>query len=203
MAADPPRIPAALWLVESFLNAVDVDTGKDDFDSLPRLRRWLADHRQPEAAVSATADDLALALAVRTELREEVRSHHTPDGTDRDRTKLDALAAAIGLRTRWQADGVALGPSGTGVTATLGEILAAVALADHDGTWRRLKLCPADDCQRVYYDKSKNASRRWCSMTVCGNRSKTRAYRHRQRGAPQHPAPDTVSAVAAAARRQG
>lgn len=188
MASDAPRIPRALWLVESFLNSVDVDTGADDFDSLPRLRRWLADHHQPEAAAAATAADLDFARAVRRELREEVRSHHAADGAGRDRANLDAITAAIGLRTRWDADGVALGPSGTGVAATLGEILAAVALAAHDGTWRRLKLCPADDCQRVYYDMSKNGSRRWCSMTACGNRSKTRAYRHRQR-APQHPTP--------------
>lgn len=195
MAADAPSVPPALWLVESFLNSVDVDTGQDDFDSLPRLRRWLAGHRQPDASSTATAADLDLARNVRHELREEVRIHHRraqPGAADttRDRTHLDAVTAAVGLRSRWHADGVTLGPSGAGVTATLGEIVAAVVLAAHDGTWQRLKLCHAADCQRVYYDQSKNASRRWCSMTVCGNRSKTRAYRHRQRTPTPATAPD-------------
>jgi predicted RNA-binding Zn ribbon-like protein len=54
-----------------------------------------------------------------------------------------------------------------------------VALAAHDGSWRRMKICPADDCRWVYYDASRNSSRRWCSMKVCGNRNKTRSYRQR------------------------
>ena len=53
--------------------------------------------------------------------------------------------------------------------------------AEHDGTWPRLKICSADTCRYVYYDRSKNGSRRWCSMDVCGNRNKTRAYRDRNR----------------------
>jgi predicted RNA-binding Zn ribbon-like protein len=29
----------------------------------------------------------------------------------------------------------------------------------------------------VFYDRSRNRSRHWCSMGVCGNRAKTRTYR--------------------------
>jgi predicted RNA-binding Zn ribbon-like protein len=42
-----------------------------------------------------------------------------------------------------------------------------------------MKICRAGGCQIAYYDRSKNASRCWCSMQVCGNRNKTRAYRRR------------------------
>jgi predicted RNA-binding Zn ribbon-like protein len=48
-------------------------------------------------------------------------------------------------------------------------------------TWDRLKACRLDDCQWVFYDHSKNRSRTWCSMRVCGNRAKARAYRERRR----------------------
>jgi predicted RNA-binding Zn ribbon-like protein len=75
---------------------------------------------------------------------------------------------------------VRLGPAAEGVAGVLGEVLAAVALADRDGTWRRLKLCREQTCQAVFYDRSKNGSRCWCSMEVCGNRNKTRAYRSRR-----------------------
>jgi predicted RNA-binding Zn ribbon-like protein len=50
-----------------------------------------------------------------------------------------------------------------------------------DGSWERLKICPADDCHWAFYDASKNRSRTWCNMQVCGNRKKTRAYRARNR----------------------
>ena len=57
---------------------------------------------------------------------------------------------------------------------------AAMALVDvvrADET-RRLRECDADDCEGVYVDLSKNASRRYCS-TRCGNRMAARAHRAR------------------------
>jgi predicted RNA-binding Zn ribbon-like protein len=59
-------------------------------------------------------------------------------------------------------------------------IVAIVYEAMVDGTWERLKVCPADDCQWAFYDESKNRSGTWCDMAVCGNRAKVRAYRERR-----------------------
>jgi predicted RNA-binding Zn ribbon-like protein len=49
------------------------------------------------------------------------------------------------------------------------------------GTLDRLKMCAAEECRRVFFDRSKPATRRWCMSTLCGNRIKTRNYRERQR----------------------
>jgi predicted RNA-binding Zn ribbon-like protein len=38
----------------------------------------------------------------------------------------------------------------------------------------RLKVCPA--CRWLFLDKSKNRSRQWCDMKVCGNRAKAQAH---------------------------
>jgi predicted RNA-binding Zn ribbon-like protein len=51
------------------------------------------------------------------------------------------------------------------------------------GTLDRLKMCAAEECRRVFFDRSKPATRRWCMSTLCGNRTKTRTYRERQRKA--------------------
>jgi predicted RNA-binding Zn ribbon-like protein len=76
-----------------------------------------------------------------------------------------------------------------GIDGALGRLLAIVFRAMNDGTWERLKACPADDCEWAFYDWSKNGSGTWCDMAVCGNRAKARAYRERrQRGAAAHPA---------------
>jgi predicted RNA-binding Zn ribbon-like protein len=175
----PVDVPPALWLVESFLNSVDVESGRDDLDTLPRFRCWLGDHRQVAAAGAATEDDLALARQLRAELRAELLGHH--DVRARDRSRLDALAAGIGLVVRFDADGgTRLAGGDPGVRGMLGDVLGGVLRAAHEGTWARLKICSADTCRYVYYDRSKNGSRRWCSMDVCGNRSKTRAYRARR-----------------------
>jgi len=38
----------------------------------------------------------------------------------------------------------------------------------------RIKQC--DNCGYLFLDKSKNKSRRWCSMEICGNRVKARSF---------------------------
>ena len=60
----------------------------------------------------------------------------------------------------------------------LGRIVAAAVTAMLDGTWPRLKVCR--NCDWSFYDYSKNRSASWCSMQICGNRLKTRAYRRRR-----------------------
>ena len=58
--------------------------------------------------------------------------------------------------------------------------ICAAGLAEMigDGEGQRLGTCERDDCGRVYVDVSKNASRRFCSLT-CQNRVKVATFRER------------------------
>ncbi|HJT98772.1 MAG TPA: ABATE domain-containing protein [Rhodanobacteraceae bacterium] len=48
----------------------------------------------------------------------------------------------------------------------------------------RLRQCPAPDgCGWLFYDTSRNATRRWCSMQMCGNGAKARRFQRRRRDA--------------------
>ncbi len=47
---------------------------------------------------------------------------------------------------------------------------------------RRLKTCPASNCGWVFLDTSKNGTRRWCDIQVCGSRAKSRSYYARTSG---------------------
>lgn len=49
------------------------------------------------------------------------------------------------------------------------------------GDLSRLKKCENPECTLYFYDTSKNRSRRWCSMDVCGNVMKARAHYRRHR----------------------
>ena len=44
---------------------------------------------------------------------------------------------------------------------------------------KRIRMCEAETCAWLFVDESRNHSRRWCDMKVCGNREKAR--RHYQR----------------------
>jgi predicted RNA-binding Zn ribbon-like protein len=63
----------------------------------------------------------------------------------------------------------------------LARLAAIVARSQAEGTWPRMKACPNDSCHWAFYDRSRNRSRTWCTMSVCGNRAKARSYRARHR----------------------
>jgi predicted RNA-binding Zn ribbon-like protein len=46
-----------------------------------------------------------------------------------------------------------------------------------------IKKCQNPDCVLFFYDTTKNHARHWCSMSLCGNRSKVAAHyqRHREK----------------------
>lgn len=46
------------------------------------------------------------------------------------------------------------------------------------GMPERLKICP--NCGWLFMDRSRNSSRLWCDMAVCGNRRKARRHYHRR-----------------------
>lgn len=63
-------------------------------------------------------------------------------------------------------------------------LLAAIArsgaelIADRT-TIQNLKQCANPDCRILFYDDSRTHRRRWCSMALCGNRSKVAAFARR------------------------
>lgn len=42
-----------------------------------------------------------------------------------------------------------------------------------------MRTCDMDTCRWLFLDTSKNHSRRWCNMKVCGNRAKARRFQAR------------------------
>jgi predicted RNA-binding Zn ribbon-like protein len=45
----------------------------------------------------------------------------------------------------------------------------------------QVKLCAGEDCGWLFLDASRNQSRRWCSMSDCGNRAKAKRYYRRHK----------------------
>lgn len=45
------------------------------------------------------------------------------------------------------------------------------------GDLAKVRECAADSCGWLFMDRSRNQSRRWCDMNICGNREKIRRYR--------------------------
>ena len=186
----PLDIPPELHMVESFAHSADAETGADDFDSATRFGRWLAAHGYPPA-VEPDEDQLAFAVGFRAALWVELMAHHggDPEESARARAELDDYAASVVLRAVFGDGPARLAGIGEGFERMIGDVVGEMVVAEREGTWRRLKICREDTCRAVYFDRSKNSSKTWCSMAICGNRNKTRSYRVRQREVPAPPPP--------------
>ena len=178
--------PGALEHVRAFVNTRDVEHETDALAGPQELAACLEAHEllggAPADGPAATAADVRRAVELREALRAHLRAHHgeplEPGATE----ALDAAARRARLTVRFTSlDETALEPQAGGVDGALGRLLALVVAAIDDGTWRRLKVCPADDCQWAFYDESRNRSATWCDMKVCGNRAKVRGFRERTR----------------------
>jgi predicted RNA-binding Zn ribbon-like protein len=50
----------------------------------------------------------------------------------------------------------------------------------------RVRMCEAPDgCGWLFYDETRNGTRRWCSMKDCGNRAKARRHYAKSKGADE------------------
>lgn len=62
--------------------------------------------------------------------------------------------------------------------------LGLSALSLLSGDWvGRIRICP--NCNWLFVDRSRNSSRLWCDMAVCGNRQKAKRHYHRGKAAPE------------------
>ena len=147
-------------LVVAFLNTFDVETRTDELTTQEAWDAWSAAHRLPAAGPLATA------RAARHALRAAAAGEGHADAR---RFAVDVLVGVI--------DGL---PQTVAQDAAAAVLAAAARLAEA-GRWSRIKLCASDTCRWAFVDESRNRSRTWCSMDVCGNRAKARSFRSRAR----------------------
>ncbi len=182
--------PGSLETVRDFVNTRDVDDDSELLSGPAQLVAWLAGNGllAGDATARASVADLRRAIELREALRAHLLAHHgEPLAADAAQT-LDAASRRARLTVRFTGtDETDVEPEAAGVDGALGRLLAIVARAIADGTWQRLKVCPADTCQWAFYDTSRNRSAVWCDMRVCGNRAKVREFRERSRAGDGHP----------------
>jgi predicted RNA-binding Zn ribbon-like protein len=137
------------------------------------LPQWLE-----ERGVVPSPPALERAREVREALRELLianNEHRSPSAAAAETLERTAARAHLTVRLSPSAE---LVPLAGGVEGALGAVLAAAFDCMRDGNWPRLKACR--NCHWAFYDESRNRSAAWCSMQLCGNRLKTRAYRRRK-----------------------
>ena len=160
----PKAAPEPLRLVQRFVNTVDHEHHREWIGTPAELADFLDCE---EAGV-----DVERAHELREALRMLLRANN---GAPVDADAIGTVNhVAAGLRLELD-DG---GRIAFGAEDPLARVVAVAFRAMLDGTWPRLKACR--NCKWAFYDYSKNRAASWCSMQLCGNRLKTRAYRSRR-----------------------
>jgi predicted RNA-binding Zn ribbon-like protein len=165
--------PGALRTLQLFVNTHDREGEHDLFETPDAVAGWLRVHGLGDLRVSAS-DRLRL-VALREALRGSLLGNNgRPD--EQAVAHLDAELGASRATLHVAPTGLELRPSTHGVDSAVGTLLSIMFDAMLDGTWVRLKACRRDVCEWVFYDHSRNRSGTWCTMSICGNRTKTSAY---------------------------
>jgi predicted RNA-binding Zn ribbon-like protein len=163
----PNPAPEPLRLVQRFVNTID----------LSHDREWLTTFFAEEGLAEPSDAELDRARRLRESIR-ELLYENNGQGRPRERwAELDAAASAAGLTVDFATRTIV--PTSRGLDGILGRVAITCLGAMADGSWERLKCCRNVACRWSFYDYSRNRSASWCSMQICGNRTKTRAYRRR------------------------
>lgn len=176
------RAPQQLALVQELVNTYDVEETREALDGAAGLADFVAAHGLDELGL--TPADLPAMRELREALRAVCLAHAGHDLPEAAGQRLDGMLARAPMVLGVAEDGAARmrpAPGLTGVARLTARIAADIVTASADGSWQRLKACPAEDCQWAFYDRSPAGRGRWCTMQVCGSRAKMRAYRDRRR----------------------
>ncbi|WP_158220481.1 CGNR zinc finger domain-containing protein [Kineosporia sp. A_224] len=148
----------------------------------------------PLLGTSASTPAQAAALLRAGALREALYACALRRGTEGDWALVAHEAAAAraasvlappagGGPAAWRLTGAGARRAGTDAVSPLDLPVLAVAVAAEDLLTSTLgtcvAACPGTGCGWVFADPRRR--RRWCSMAVCGNRAKARAYAERKR----------------------
>ena len=188
------NVPDELANLYDFANTLDVrhfthhgvpHPQGDELTDAKALASWMSGRGLSPTSAKVTPAMLATALELRTLVRDYLQCDPLERSRDKDAVRaLNKTLKLFPLVVAVRDDGgMVLKAAREDALAGLSSVIAELYDGSRNGTLNRLKMCASDECRRVFFDRSKPATRRWCMSSLCGNRMKTRSYRERQRNA--------------------
>ncbi|MFI8308366.1 CGNR zinc finger domain-containing protein [Streptomyces sp. NPDC085927] len=171
--------PGRLALVQDFVNSVNVEFGPDEFATAEGFHSWMEHNGFPRLQADPDELDRRTAVLLREGLRSLLRENNGAEPDPRARATVEHIARDCPVVAAFDgpAGRMEIRPAMNDVRGVMAAVLASVVQSVYDGTWERLKACREHRCEWAFYDRSRNRGSRWCSMAVCGTRSKMQTYR--------------------------
>jgi predicted RNA-binding Zn ribbon-like protein len=180
-ATDASRLPAPgrLHVVQDLINTFDMEIGEDELATPGAATSWLQDRALLDPGEHLDDHGLRCLVEVREALRDLACVNGGAELRQGTLATLQRHSNASPVAVQIAGHGSHLVPTTPGVRGAIARLLGIVHDARVDGSWARLKGCRDESCRWAFYDHSRNRSSAWCSMAVCGNRAKARAFRRR------------------------
>jgi len=119
-------------------------------------------------------------LAIMRDLRAAV-SACLKEPSPKSLQALENISAKAQLVLRVDDEGMPMLSSASIGSASIPALFVlAIAASAGDGGWSRIRVCDAPECSKAFFDTTRSRTRRWCSMSTCGNRAKVSEHRQRQ-----------------------
>jgi predicted RNA-binding Zn ribbon-like protein len=188
------KVPDALAHLYDFANSLDLrhfthhgvqHVPGDAFTGTQALGVWMSARGLLRSGDRITPAMLETARQLRSAIRAFLECEPAKRRSSKDVLQsLNKMTGLFPLVVELR-DGESIGlrPASDDALAGLATIVSELHNGAASGALDRLKTCAAEECRRVFFDRSKPGSRRWCVSTLCGNRIKTRTYRERHQGA--------------------
>ncbi|WP_151733028.1 CGNR zinc finger domain-containing protein [Paenibacillus tengchongensis] len=180
-----------LW--DDFINTYwrDWRTGdrskdRDRLEDQEWLAQWLQD-RSLQAEMPLSASALAQLKTLRGLLWESVQQlvqGQPPEEALLEKLNKYMLEGPVIrqiIRTPGGEASIALQPQRSGWAQVMAEIAASFAGVLAEKEPARIRICGNPDCLWVYYDDTRNRSKRYCDDKLCGNLMKVRRFRARKK----------------------
>ena len=186
------KVPDQLADLYDFANTLDVrhfshhgvpHRQGDQLGNPRELGAWMAQRGLLWTNAKITSAMFETALGLRENLRDYLRREPAERSRSRDAVRVLNRTLRLFPLVVEARDGLTLRAARDDALSGLSSVVAQLYDGSRDGILDRLKMCASDECRRVFFDRSKPATRRWCMSSLCGNRIKTRNYRARQRKA--------------------
>lgn len=181
--------PEPLIAVQALANSSAFEADSDIYDDeeeklgdVAAAREWLVGLGLAAPRIEISEEDRQRLVELRRCVRALIDANMTGSQDEAANAELARIAALHPVPVRVGVDGAVdldLAPAES-VDALIAQAIGIVLRAQIDGSWERLKICAADSCRWAFFDSSKNRRGHWCTMEVCGNREKNRAYRARK-----------------------
>jgi predicted RNA-binding Zn ribbon-like protein len=147
-------------------------------------RRWFLDRAGIPVKQPPTPETFHELREVRTRLRDllERSARPAPRTMSWINRYLAASPAVWQLRTAGAGAGAELHVTwDSDWTGVIAAVLSSYGRLLEDGTSDRVRECANPHCTWLFYDESRNATRRWCDPQACGNLLNVHAHRERSR----------------------